>query len=67
MAKKCMICDAPAVFQIKNTTDYYCADCAEENFGDVSVLVKVEEEAQRLKKLVDEKMEEENNYDESNN
>ncbi len=60
MAKKCMICNAPAVFQIKNTTDYYCTDCAEENFADVSVLVKVEEEAQRLKKLVDENVEESN-------
>jgi hypothetical protein len=57
MAKKCIICNAPAVYQIKDTTDYYCADCAEENFADLSLLVKVEEEAQRLRQVLKECME----------
>lgn len=58
MAKKCIICGAEAEFKIKDTSDYYCKDCAEENFSDVSLLVKVEEEAQRLKTVVDAVLEE---------
>lgn len=56
MVKKCIICNNPAVYQIKNTSDYYCPDCAEENFADISILVKVEDEAKRLKALVDSKL-----------
>lgn len=53
MAKKCIICSDPAVYKIKDTSDYYCEDCAEENFADISILVKVEDEAKRLKVFVD--------------
>lgn len=56
MVKKCIICNNPAIYQIKNTSDYYCPDCAEENFADISILVKVEDEAKRLKALVDSKL-----------
>lgn len=55
MTKHCIICNDPATFQIKDTADYYCQNCAEENFADLSLLVKVEEEAQKLKEYVDEK------------
>lgn len=55
MTKKCIICNDPATLKIKDTPDYYCQSCAEENFADVSVLVKVEEEAQKLKEYVEEK------------
>ena len=34
----------------------YCQECAEENFSDLDLLVKVEEEAQRLKEFLKEKM-----------
>ena len=44
MTKKCTICEAPALYHIKDTSDFYCQSCAEENFADLSVLVKVEEE-----------------------
>ena len=55
MGKKCVVCDAEATYKIKDTSDYYCQECAQENFADLSLLVKVEEEAQRLKALVEEK------------
>ena len=58
MAKRCIICDNNAVYKVKDTPDYYCDECAEENFGDISVLIKVEEEAQRLKELLKDKMDE---------
>ena len=56
MGKKCIICEKEAVYQIKDTADFYCVECAEENFGDLSLLVKVEEEAQRLKEAIKEKL-----------
>ena len=54
MAKKCIIWnEIEAIYRIKDTSDYYCQDCAEENFADTSILLKVEEEAQRLKEYVE--------------
>ncbi len=55
MGKKCIICDEEAIFKIKDTSGYYCQDCAEENFADTTILVKVEEEAQRLKEYIEQK------------
>lgn len=55
MGKKCIVCDGEAVYKIKDTSDYYCQECAQENFADLSLLVKVEEEAQRLKEFVEHK------------
>ncbi|HLC91038.1 MAG TPA: hypothetical protein VJI15_04675 [Candidatus Nanoarchaeia archaeon] len=57
MAKKCIICNAEAVYKIKDTSDYYCKDCAQENFSDISMLMSVEEEAQKLKSYLKEKIE----------
>ena len=56
--KKCIICDEHATFKIKDTSDYYCQNCAKDNFSDLTVLLRVEEEAQRLKELLKEKTEE---------
>ncbi len=56
MASKCIICDDPAEYKIKDTLDYYCGECADENFSDLSILLKVEEEAQRLQKFLREKI-----------
>ena len=53
MAKKCLICNAVAEFCIKGTSDYYCKECAFDQFGDLAYLVKVEDEAQRLKETVE--------------
>ena len=44
MGKKCLVCDAPATYAIKDTSDFYCEECAEEQFGDVSLLVKINQE-----------------------
>jgi len=62
MAKRCIICGEEAEYKIKDTPDYYCKGCAEESFADLSLLVKVEEEAQKLKKFLEEKM----NYEQDN-
>jgi hypothetical protein len=56
MVKKCIICDEEAILKIKDTPDYYCQECAEENFADLSMLIKVEEEAQKLKQFLKEKI-----------
>lgn len=53
MEKKCIICDAKAEFNIKGTREYYCRECAEEHFADLSLLIKVEEVAKRLKDIIE--------------
>ena len=58
MAKKCIICEENASYKIKDTPDFYCEQCAEENFSDLNLLVKVEEEAHRLKEIIKEKLDE---------
>jgi hypothetical protein len=55
MGKKCIICGKEAAYNIKDTSEYYCGECAEEQFDDVSVLVKVEEQAKKIKKFIEEK------------
>lgn len=54
MGKKCIVCGEPAVYGIKDTSDYYCEECAKENFADLALLIRVEEIAQKLKKKLDE-------------
>ena len=61
MAKKCVDCSVEAVYKIKDTSEYYCKECAEEHFADLSLLITVEEEAQRLKAYIKEKLENESN------
>ncbi|MBN2457713.1 hypothetical protein JXB31_01120 [Candidatus Woesearchaeota archaeon] len=53
MPKKCIICGAEAKYCIKHTSEYYCEDCAAEHFGDISLLVKVEDQARKLKKMIE--------------
>ena len=65
MPKRCIVCTEEATFRIKDTSDYYCDQCADDNFADLSMLLKVEEEARLLKGLVAEKMRQE--LDEQNN
>ena len=59
MNKTCIICKKPATFVIKESIEAYCDDCAGDCFSDTSFLQKVEEQAQQLKQLVKERMEEE--------
>jgi len=56
MAKKCIICDIEAEYMIKDTSDYYCKDCAEGYFADLKMLLKLEEEAQKLKEILKDKL-----------
>ena len=49
-----MICGTKAEFAVKGTSDFYCEGCAADSFGDIACVVRVEEEARRLKEAVDE-------------
>lgn len=62
MGKKCLICEGPAQYTIKDTSDFYCAECAEEQFGDVELLVKLNADA-HVKNNYKEKIEEKYEYD----
>ena len=57
--KKCLICEEEAKFAIKHTKDYYCEECAQDQFGDISYLVKIEEARQQQERNGIEKLEEE--------
>jgi hypothetical protein len=59
MPKKCIICGGEAKYLIKGTSDYYCAECAEESFSDLSLLQTVEEKAKQESAAVDEEIDEE--------
>lgn len=56
MPKKCVICGEEAKLKIKDNSDYYCDECAQENFGDITVLVRIDEEAKKLKAMVDKEL-----------
>ena len=53
MVKKCVDCNVEAKYRIKDTSEYYCEDCADEHFADLAMLIKVEEEISNLKKVLD--------------
>lgn len=53
MPKKCIICGEPAKFSIKNTNDFYCEECAKENFSDLELLERIEDRAKKLKEYVE--------------
>lgn len=56
MEKKCHICGADAEYVIKDSTDFYCKECALDYFADLDMLCKVEEEAQKLKEFLNDKV-----------
>ena len=53
MPKKCIICGDEAVYRIKDTSDFYCTDCAVENFSDIDLLQKVEETVKKVKEDIE--------------
>ena len=55
MAKKCIICGEKAEFQIKNGSESYCEECAQMQFGDIALLQKLETDAKKLKRYLEEK------------
>jgi hypothetical protein len=56
MPKKCIICGVEAKFCIKDTSDFYCEECAKENFSEIELLEKLEDRAKKLKKLIDKQL-----------
>ncbi len=42
MPKRCIICEDQAEFGIKDTSDYYCEECAKESFSDLDLLKKLD-------------------------
>lgn len=56
MDKKCLICSADAQYMIKDSTDFYCKGCATDFFADLGMLLKVEKEAQKLKRYLNKKV-----------
>ncbi|PIN87593.1 hypothetical protein COV12_03060 [Candidatus Woesearchaeota archaeon CG10_big_fil_rev_8_21_14_0_10_32_24] len=56
MGKKCVECGEEAKYKIKDSSEYYCGECAEEHFGDLDLLVVLEDEAQKLKDYVNKKL-----------
>ncbi len=57
-SKRCTLCDAEAKYCIKGSSECYCEECAIENFGDITYLIKVEDAAKELKDKVDQLVEE---------
>ncbi|MBD3164049.1 hypothetical protein GF323_02530 [Candidatus Woesearchaeota archaeon] len=55
MAKRCIICGDNAGFKIKDGNEFYCEECANMQFGDISILVKVGENAGKLKQFIEDK------------
>lgn len=56
MPKKCIICNGEALYRIKDSAEAYCSDCGLEHFGDLSYLQKIEDEAERLKAAIKERI-----------
>ena len=54
MPKKCIICNKEAVYAIKDSSEYYCEECAKESFEDLSCLKKIEG---NVSKIIEEKIE----------
>jgi hypothetical protein len=75
MNKKCILCEDPAQLAIKATNDYYCKECAEDQFNDISCLVSLEEnfapvedavdQFEEVKDIVEAQREEEQSVDEN--
>ena len=58
MVKKCIVCEADASYKIKDTSEFYCDECAEEHFADVkNTLLKLEEEVQQLNAELNQRLE----------
>jgi len=56
MPKKCIICNKDAVLCIKDSSECYCQECAEEHFADLNCLAKIED---MVSKKIEEKIKDE--------
>ena len=52
--KKCIVCGKKAEYGIKHSSEYYCEECALENFNDLELLEKIDEQIKALKGLIKE-------------
>ncbi|MEK6968085.1 MAG: hypothetical protein AABX51_05640 [Nanoarchaeota archaeon] len=41
--KKCVLCTNKAVFAVKDSSEFYCEECALENFSGTEVLSRIDE------------------------
>jgi hypothetical protein len=71
-SKKCVICQVnDADYCVKGTNECYCQNCGREHFGDLGLLVKIEDDAKRLNEFIekkiasDDKKEPKNDYDDT--
>jgi hypothetical protein len=62
--KKCIVCGNVATLCVKDCSECYCDECADECFSDISLLQKVEDQAVKLKNMIDEASEDGNVYKE---
>jgi len=44
MKKKCTVCMEEAKYNIKDTSEFYCLECAEEHFADLDMLIKLDDD-----------------------
>ena len=56
MDKLCIICDKKASYLVRGTNNAYCSTHAKEFFSDTSYLSTITDEANRLKKMIDERI-----------
>jgi hypothetical protein len=53
MPKKCIICGVDARFHIKGSSEYYCEECARDNFSDLELLQPVDDQARQIKDMIE--------------
>lgn len=51
--KKCIVCGNEATLCVKDCSECYCEECAQEYFDDIKCLTELEKQAQEVKKLID--------------
>lgn len=47
--KKCVLCSNRAVYAVKDSSEYYCEECALENFSDIEGLTRLAEQKEPAK------------------
>ena len=45
--KKCVLCNLKAEFVVKDSSEYYCKECGEMQFGSIDMLVAIEQKVRR--------------------
>jgi len=45
--KKCVLCNSKAEFVVKDSSEYYCMECGDMQFGSIDMLVAMEQKTMR--------------------